>query len=171
MKPKTINLFGGPGSGKSTAAAGLFRELKLRGENCELVTEFAKHMTWKEDFNTLKNQIYVHAKQHDRMFHLDGKVDIIVTDSPTIMGLIYCDWERFPKSFETLAKDLFDQADNLCYFLERTEQYQQAGRSQSAEEARQKDLDIIELLERHRIPFKKVRTQDAIEEILKDLEK
>jgi hypothetical protein len=169
MKTKTINLFGGPGSGKSTAAAGLFHLLKLRGENCEIVTEFAKHMTWKEDFNTLQNQIYVHAKQHDRMFHLEGKVDYIITDSPTIMGLIYCDWSRFPKSFEQLARDLFFQADNLCYFIERTKTYQQAGRSQSEEEARQKDQDILLLLEKHQIPFRKIPAESCVEEMLRDI--
>lgn len=37
-----INLFGQPGAGKSTGAAYIFSQLKLRGINAELVTEFAK---------------------------------------------------------------------------------------------------------------------------------
>lgn len=37
-----INLFGQPGAGKSTGAAYIFSQLKLRGINAELVTKFAK---------------------------------------------------------------------------------------------------------------------------------
>ena len=54
-----VNLFSGPGAGKSTTAAGLFYKLKKQGVNCELVTEYAKHVTWRGNFSTLKNQVYV----------------------------------------------------------------------------------------------------------------
>lgn len=42
--PKTlvVNLFGTPVAGKSTGAAYIFSELKMRGINAELVTGFAK---------------------------------------------------------------------------------------------------------------------------------
>ena len=43
-----INLWGAPSSGKSTGASYLFSELKLKGYNVELVTEFAKDLTWEE---------------------------------------------------------------------------------------------------------------------------
>lgn len=44
-KPLVINLFGAPGAGKSTGAAIVFAELKKRGVNAELVTEFTKDKT------------------------------------------------------------------------------------------------------------------------------
>lgn len=37
-----INLFAGPGSGKSTTCAGVFNKLKLAGINCEMALEYAK---------------------------------------------------------------------------------------------------------------------------------
>ena len=37
-----INLLGSPGAGKSTTAARLFYELKMKGVKCELITEYAK---------------------------------------------------------------------------------------------------------------------------------
>jgi adenylylsulfate kinase-like enzyme len=43
-KLHVINLFGGPGTGKSTLAAALFTDLKMKGINAELVTEFAKDL-------------------------------------------------------------------------------------------------------------------------------
>jgi hypothetical protein len=37
-----VNLYAGPGTGKSTMAANVFSELKWMGVNCELALEFAK---------------------------------------------------------------------------------------------------------------------------------
>ena len=153
-----VNLFGGPGSGKSTTAAGLFHKLKINGINCELVTEFAKHITWKEDFNTLKNQIYVFAKQHDRMFHLKDKVDVIITDSPIIMGLSYCNWDLMSRSFEQLVVDEFNRTDavNINYFINRVKEYNPSGRSQTEEEAKEKDMEIITLLNKYDVFFQTI---------------
>ncbi len=150
-----VNLFGGPGSGKSTTTAGLFHKLKINGVNCELVTEFAKHITWKEDFNTLKNQLYVFAKQHDRMFHLKDKVDVIITDSPTIMGLSYCNWDSISQSFEQLVVDEFNRPDaiNVNYFINRVKPYNPSGRSQTEDEAKLKDVEIKALLNKYDVPF------------------
>ena len=153
-----VNLFGGPGSGKSTTAAGLFHMLKINGVNCELVTEFAKHITWKEDFNTLKNQIYVFAKQHDRMFHLKDKVDVIITDSPIIMGLSYCNWDLMSRSFEQLVVDEFNRTDavNINYFINRVKEYNPSGRSQTEEEAKEKDMEIKTLLNKYDVSFQTI---------------
>jgi hypothetical protein len=150
-----VNLFGGPGSGKSTTAAGLFHMLKINGVNCELVTEFAKHITWKEDFNTLKNQIYVFAKQHDRMFHLKDKVDVIITDSPIIMGLSYCNWDYMARSFEQFVVDEFNREDavNVNYFINRVKEYNPSGRSQTEEEAKEKDKEIKTLLNNYNVEY------------------
>ena len=42
-----VNLFGAPGSGKSTGAAYIFSQLKIAGVNAELVTEFVKDKVWE----------------------------------------------------------------------------------------------------------------------------
>lgn len=152
-KPIIINLFGGPGSGKSTTAAGVFHELKLNGVNCELVTEFAKHLTWKKDYNSLGNQVFVFGKQHDRMFHLRDKVDVIITDSPLIMCLAYCDWTKISPSFEQLVVDEFsrDDAENVNIFINRVKEYNPSGRNQTEDEAKEKDKEIMGLLETHNV--------------------
>src|SRR5262245_20723095 len=59
----TVNLFGGPGCGKSTNAALVFGKLKNDGINVELVTEFAKELTWEGRSGALRFQPYVTAKQ------------------------------------------------------------------------------------------------------------
>lgn len=48
-----INLYGSPGSGKSTAAAYIFSKLKMKGVECELVTEVAKDLVWDENSKAL----------------------------------------------------------------------------------------------------------------------
>ena len=150
-----VNLFSGPGAGKSTTAAGLFYQLKIRGINCELVTEYAKHVTWRENFNTLKNQIYVFAKQHDKMFHLKDKVDVIITDSPIVLSLSYCDFKVVSPSLENLILDEFNREENinLNYFINRVNPYSNKGRSQNEEQAKEKDREIFALLDKTHIPY------------------
>ena len=58
-----INLVGGPGSGKSTTAAGLFFLMKIRGLRCELVTEYAKELSYDKNWSDLKRQLHVLAEQ------------------------------------------------------------------------------------------------------------
>ena len=48
MSALVINLFGGPGCGKSTIAALLFGKLKQNGINCEMALEYAKDKVWEE---------------------------------------------------------------------------------------------------------------------------
>jgi predicted ATPase len=59
---KVINLYGGPGTGKSTTAAALFALMKREGYNVELVTEFAKDLVWTERNKELGDQIYIFGK-------------------------------------------------------------------------------------------------------------
>ena len=54
-----INIYGGPGAGKSTVAAGLFYELKKKGYDCGLVTEMATELVYDESFNVMNDQIYL----------------------------------------------------------------------------------------------------------------
>lgn len=42
-----VNLYGGPGTGKSTGASYIFSKLKLAGVEAELVTEYAKDLVWE----------------------------------------------------------------------------------------------------------------------------
>lgn len=178
MENKTIivNLFGGPGSSKSTTAVGIFHELKILGINSEYVSEYAKDITWQENFNTLNNQIYVHGKQHNRIFHLKGKVDVIITDSPAIMGLVYCDMSKISKHFEPFVVDEFnkDDAINMNFYIQRAKAYNPKGRSQTEEQAKALDEQIKGLLNKHEISHElvigdKTAVSNILQKILKKL--
>lgn len=84
-----VNLFGEPGAGKSTGAAYVFAVLKMNGIDAELATEFAKDKLWEESKAVFENQSYIFGKQSFRLSRCKGKVEVIVTDSPLPLSIIY----------------------------------------------------------------------------------
>ena len=86
---KVINLFGGPCSGKSTTAAGLFYQLKKKHIKCELVREYIKDWAWDGRVPSQFDQPYIAGKQMKYESSKYGKVDYIVTDSPFMLADFY----------------------------------------------------------------------------------
>lgn len=144
MKPLVINLFAEPGAGKSTLAAGLFYELKMRGINCELVREYAKDKVWEESFATLEDQIYVFGKQLHRTNVVADKVDVIITDSPVLLSMYYA--KDISKEFKDLILSEFHSFNNVNYFVTRKKPYNPAGRMQTEEEAKDVRVKLRKLL-------------------------
>jgi len=145
-RQRVINLFGGPGSGKSTGAAYVFAKLKMHGINCELVQEYAKDKVWQNDLEVFNNQLYVIGKQSFRMSRLKGKVDVIITDSPIIMGSIYCKNTPYYEPFHETLNIVHKTYENFNYILKRCKPYNPAGRFQDEEGAKLIDVEIEELL-------------------------
>lgn len=150
-----VNLVAGPGAGKSTTAAATFAELKLRGVNCELVTEYAKELVWGETVATLGNQVYIMAKQYHRLWRLRDKVDVIVTDSPLFLSVYYGVKES--QTFKELTVELFNTFDNITWFLNRVKTYTPVGRLQTEDEARMIDIALWNLLVDHKIDFDEIQ--------------
>lgn len=151
---RVVNLFAGPGAGKSTTAAGVFSLLKLHGVSCELVTEYAKDLTWGEDRASLRCQPHVFGEQLRRMERLRGKVDIIVTDSPLLLSIVY--WSFRESYIDELVNNAFNSFTNINFKIERVKPFVQAGRNHSEEEARNLDQEIEDLLEELYHPYFKV---------------
>lgn len=169
MKTLVVNLYGGPGCGKSTTAAGVFFELKTRGINSELAAEFAKDLTWENRHHTLLDQIYVFGKQFYRIFRLLGKVDVIVTDSPIILSLVYDAEKR--ESLKTLALDEHRKMWSYNILLNRKKTYNPKGRNQTEDEAKVLDKRIYDLLSTNGIGFETVGgTTEGIKHIADKIE-
>lgn len=130
-----VNLFGVPGAGKSTGAAYIFSQLKMKGVNCELVTEFAKDKVWENTEEVFKNQAYIFGKQSFKISRCADKVDVIVTDSPLPLSIFYNHDERLTENFNNMVMDFFNSYHNLNYFLVRVKQYNPIGRHQTEEES------------------------------------
>lgn len=141
-----VNLFGGPGSGKSTTACLVFARLKQAGISCELATEVAKDLTWDERQKTLKCQPYISGKQIWRLERLLNKVQVVVTDSPIPLCPFYVDEGPEFRNF-ILAK--FNKYNNMNYFIKRGNYvYQTEGRNQTLKEAIEVDVNMKLTFER-----------------------
>ncbi len=55
MNTKIINLFAGPGAGKSSVAAGLTYQLKKRHIGCDCPYEFPKMLAWDNNGEAIKD--------------------------------------------------------------------------------------------------------------------
>lgn len=148
---KVINLFAGPGAGKSTTAAGLFFLMKLKGYKVELIIEYAKELVYNEDWETLANQELVTKEQNRRQERLLGKVDYAITDSPLLLGLIY--GQNLSDDLKNKILGYFNYYENINFFKARLKPYAQYGRNQNEEEAKEKDREIGALLAAHDIKY------------------
>lgn len=151
-KLKVINLFAGPGAGKSTVRAELFALMKKAGMNVEEVTEYAKDVTWEENQVLLSDQLFVLANQNRRLERLRGKVEWVVSDSPLLLGVHYSLPNYLPEHFEALAWEVWNTYENYNFFVNRGDSYSTVGRTQTLKEAIEIDIGIHSLLVDNEVP-------------------
>lgn len=146
IKTLVVNLFAGPGTGKSTAAAGIFFDLKNLHINCELAFEFAKDLTWEKRDYTFNNQIYIFGEQHHRVYRLLGQVDVVITDSPILLTPVYDTEKR--ASLEQLVLEEHSKMWTYNVFLKRLKSYNPIGRRHDEDHAHKIDKKVLEILDR-----------------------
>lgn len=161
-----INLFGGPGTGKSTTMAQIFSHLKSLGVNCEMAPEYAKDKVWEESYRTLDNQIYVFGHQHQRIFRLLGKVDAVITDSPILLSLHY--GKKHGDTFKRLVLEEHNKLNNTNVFLVRKKVFNPAGRMQTEAEAVEIDGILKGILDENQVPYRTVLAEPWAVRVLAD---
>ena len=146
MKRNTliINLYGGPGAGKSTFMANLFYRLKCKGIDVEMAPEYAKDVVWEERNQYFDEQIYIFAKQLHRINRVNGKVEVCICDSPLQNSYIYLK-EDYPE-LKALIDREFARFNNLNFYVKRGDTYVKNGRLQTEEQAKDVDKQIEDLL-------------------------
>ncbi len=169
---KVINIFAGPGSGKSTTAVSLFAELKKMNKKVEYVSEFAKDLTYEKSFTTLDDYLYIFAQQHHMLLRLKDQVDYAICDGSFLLGYVFyknnCIYDE--KMFKTMLIDVFNKYENMNYFLQRADiQYQDYGRKESLIEAINLDEKILSMLKEENINFELLNTKTSTSEILKHI--
>jgi hypothetical protein len=159
-KTTIINLYGGPGAGKSTSSLYLAYLLKAEGKNAELVREYVKDWAWEQRKIKTYDQIYFLGHQARRESMLYGKVDWIVTDSPVMMNLYYAQKYctlSLSEGVRAATLSFYQQAaedgfKHVHIFLKRTKPYSSEGRYQTEAEAVEIDSEVRKLLVDLKIP-------------------
>jgi nicotinamide riboside kinase len=153
MKKLVVSLYGGPGAGKTTLAAELFVELKKNNIDVEIVSEFAKDLVLEGRSEALKHQWYVIANQAFRIQSAYEHMQVVITDSPLLLGPIY-DPESSP-ALLALCLEHYHKYNNLNVVLDRNLEfeYTTAGRIHSLTESISLDNRILTMLEDHNIPY------------------
>ena len=150
MTTWNVYLWGGPGTGKSTTAAEVFAKLKRLGANVELVTEWVKGKVWE---GAPFDPITAWARQRQWVARLQGRVEVVICDSPPLQALVYAE--------STLPLDLFGRLEALALYEEATrtglnillrrsadKPYIEAGRNEDEAEALRLDVRIAEYVSR-----------------------
>lgn len=176
-RPLVVNLYAGPGAGKTVLAMSIVAELKKKGIHAEYVSEVAKDCVYK-----LNNQKLSEADREAARTFLSGRfdtqkalldeqqyrldifagsdqVEVVITDSPLVLLAAYLNEESkdLRWDFECMAKAKYDQYHNLDYFLFREPgEFEVQGRIHNLQESMTKDTEIKDLLARVGIPYKSI---------------
>lgn len=155
---RRINLFGGPGAGKTALAAWLFYEFKRRRVNVEHVQEYAKILAHRKTPPKGWDQWHIWNKQQRREYEVlrEDRVAYTITDSPVFLASCYGEFNKAPGWQQLqIASDLFDKEfPPLNIYLERCDGiYVKEGRFQDLEQAKKIDRFVLSRLKKTKRKF------------------
>lgn len=151
-----VNLLGGAGCGKSTARAGVYSALSMRGDNVEEVPEWIKQRVYEDNKLVKKDQGYVYCNQRRALCAVTECKskhfkELVITDSPLLLSIIYD--SKHDKDFKQLVLSDFNSFDNINIFIKRGERYDSSGRYNNLEYAKNTDHEIRKLMDEQKIPY------------------
>lgn len=158
-----VNLFSGPSGGKTTMRADLFRMLKQHHITAEEAPEVAKTLSWEERKAALSCQPYVTGTQLFHIERLMGKADVVITDSPILLGSVYGEMNspgKYPRALYQFFEAYHLRNPALDVFIERQHAFEDRGRIHTEEQAREIDRDILRMLNAIGRPFMRVPATD-----------
>ena len=177
---KLINLFGGPGIGKSGIAAGITYKMKKKHIKVNNPYEFPKRLAWDNNIPAISDQLYVFANQHRGIAECYGKVDYIVIDSPILFSTIYHRYytngypaEMYGKVFHDMVIDLHRRYSSINILLERgTTIHNDDERFQNYKQSVEIDTLCKNVLDETRTPYHTVKVGDnSVKDIMKIIKK
>ena len=175
-----INLFGGPGIGKSGIAAGITYKMKKKHISVNNPYEFPKRLAWDKNIPAISDQLYVFANQHRGIAECYDKVDYIVIDSPILFSTIYHRYytkgypaEMYGKVFHDMVIDLHRRYSSVNILLERTEgSHNEKERYQNLKESIVIDTLCKNVLEEVGSKYHTIKVnEDSVKNIMKIVKK
>lgn len=155
MNTVVVNLYAGPGAGKTNTAWEIAAQLKRDNVLVEYVPEYAKELVWENRMDLLdgsfENQILILREQMHRQERLQGKVQAIVTDAPLLLNPIYA--KEKAQQLAHMARKAYMRFENIDLFVRREKEYMQAGRMQTLEQSLALDGRIQDMLEKYGIAY------------------
>lgn len=168
-----VNIFGGAGAGKTGAAWEIAATLKKLGYVVEYAPEYAKELAWDQNYEALSGSVEgqraIYEEQVRRVDRLKGKVDFVVTDSPTPLCLAYLneDGEQAEKFRKEVMRE-FKAQNNFSFAIHRGRIFETEGRIHTELESKQKDIEIKEFLDKEGVSYG-TYTHKRIEQALENL--
>lgn len=170
---KVINIFGGPGVGKTVQSLLLTAHLKIEGFNACIVPEYARELVYQDKIDLLQNnQLHVFEEQLNRVNMRYGNVDIAVCECPILLNIAYnkiygsAD-ENF--NLEVLKSHNNPKFKNYNYILQRETEYKKEGRYQDEDGAKNVDLAVINVIKELDIPHKIMGLDNFVNNVIKDI--
>lgn len=165
-----INLFGGPGIGKSTTANRLVGSLKTNDIDAVYISEYIKELIYKADSarisasdreaarklldGSLYSQACIFQRQKEMLdIHVD-QVPCVVTDSPLPLNAVYLS-DNSDKYKSEIMRCFNEEYVNLNIVLQRDPKatFQEEGRIHNLEQSKAKDIEIVRFLRDNDINF------------------
>ncbi len=174
IKTKIINIFGGPGCGKSTLASEIFLNLKKKNILVENLPEFCKPFAYTKNnklFEDPSYQTWITFNQKHQEDTLYGKVDYIVQDSPFLLGATYYSFIEPDNvtivKYEEFLVELIKKRNYINILLKRSFDYifQEEGRNQNLQSAIDTDNRIKNLLIKYDIQFHEFNYNETLDYI------
>jgi nicotinamide riboside kinase len=162
---RRICLYGGPSTGKSTTASGLFAQMKMAEYSVEFVQEYIKFWTFLKRPPVGFDQVYVFGKQvYQEDVTLRSGVRLIVTDCPLWVTAYYAYRNQTIGNQELLeiARKFEEEYPALHIFLKRDEDvsFKAKARFHNEEESKAIDLDMEDFMSKevdyHILPTKDI---------------
>jgi hypothetical protein len=138
MKTLLVNIYGAPCSGKSVKMMQLGAVGKLRGVYAEISAEVAKEYVVQHIPITGPVQWTLTREQARRMKCFAGRVDVLITDAPVLIGAFYARYHRYVEKmepeFDQLDREINAQAKHVVnVYIWRNHPYDTRGRLETEE--------------------------------------
>lgn len=165
-----VNLFGGPGAGKTTTGLGVTHALKKVGVDAEFVPEYARELVFEGTLSRTPQEDIMREQSHRLLRLFYSRVPVAVTDSPLLMQKAYAPEYLWP------MLDALSSTPGFCnqnYFIKnpRTGHHSMVGRAHTQSEARELDGKIKQILADSGQVFREVSKSEATTRIVADLMK